>query len=79
MNDREKFEALTTRLALEASRVAERLMGLVAKNQNQPPLGDADGSFTTDEWYAARDIARSVDDVVKDFRRLKKGRSSGAS
>lgn len=43
---------------------------LVAKNQNSPPLGDADGSFTEKEWLGARDSFHAAHSFLHSYNRL---------
>lgn len=65
MNDRERFYALMARLhtvdANERTDIRRALLDLVGKNQNRPPNGGADGSFTSPQWTAARDLLYAVD------------------
>lgn len=61
MNDRERF------LALAASSPwanVDELQRIVDKNQNAPPGGGADGSFTSWQWTAARDFAAGIRKAV---------------
>jgi hypothetical protein len=42
----------------------EEIGFIIAKNQNSPPLGEADGSFTVEQWQQCRDLHRLLKDMV---------------
>ena len=48
----------------------ERAKYLVAKNQNSPPLGEADGTFNNKQWTAARDAINAIDSFIWNFQTL---------
>ncbi len=56
MNDREKFTELLHAIYAGEDRKLDEMGRVVAKNQNTPPLGKGDGSFTDKQWESARDI-----------------------
>ena len=44
---------------------------LIGKNQNRPPLGEADGSFTDETWTICRDAIRALENFMSNTRKLK--------
>ena len=73
MNDRQKvgelLAAIDKAIDYECVEVAKSIVG---KNQNPPPQGVADGSFSNSEWTAARDAVNAIDTFqssLKCFRR----------
>ena len=60
MSDYNKARALVTRLSPKGYDGLETLDELLGKNQNPPPDGDADGSFSIEQWEALRIIITSL-------------------
>lgn len=50
------------------------IQDIVAKNQNQPPEGQADGSLHERQWIALRDIATAMQSIVNNALVLSKNR-----
>ena len=70
MTDREKARALVERLneriGDEAfSKAVRWLQTILSKNQNQPPQGHADRSFTIEQWYSLRSVVMSAYDLER--------------
>lgn len=63
MSDLDTALILIAQLRDSAPNVAlmERLNLIVAKNQNKPPLGDADGSFDDKTWTMLRDFIATLE------------------
>jgi hypothetical protein len=43
---------------------------IIGEQQNGPPHGNADGSLTPEQWEAARDFNRGIEDAVRAARRF---------
>jgi hypothetical protein len=72
-NDRVLFVELLDQIYCDVAVVDfKRAKDLVGKNQNSPPLGEADGSFTEDEWTAARDAVDALQRFEDTFRRVRR-------
>lgn len=71
MNDYQKTKSFLERLhnLLETNKhcmiEADQLIG---KNQNQPPIGEADGSFTPEQWVRANASVQTLKDAQRRLR-----------
>jgi len=70
MSDYSKAQVLIALLNPKGYDELKLLDDLLGKNQNPPPDGEADGSFSTEQWYALRTIITALKDIqgaVKHF------------
>lgn len=70
MNDREYVMSVYQKLFAQLRAVIreydlEEIGFIIAKNQNSPPLGEADGSFTTEQWAICRDLLNFLNEMIK--------------
>ena len=56
---REALKPVVTAISIIDSQF-KILNAIVGKNQNRPPLGDADGSFSDENWTMLRDIVDAI-------------------
>jgi len=74
MNDRKRAEDLLEYIELTLCLLSEPLHDLqdiLGKNQNRPPLGQADGSFTPEIWIHMRDTLQCLATAARHIEDLK--------
>jgi hypothetical protein len=73
MNDRERFYSLMRELhtVTEHSRrsVIAAMDDIIRRNQNGPPHGHADGSFSPAQWTIARDLIYAIENFNTAWRK----------
>jgi hypothetical protein len=75
MTDRERIiellDPIQVFLTVNSSPLNE-VNELVGKNQNSPPLGEADGSLEGERWIAARDAYHAIQTFKHSLERIKR-------
>jgi hypothetical protein len=66
MNDYQRVCDLVKPIIEMSNKVFAEVNMLISKNQNRPPLGDADGSFTEETWTCLSNISRGIDNIKLD-------------
>lgn len=62
MTDLERIRQLLEKISGSIDPVdLSELQTLVAKSQNAPPYGDADGSVNESDWLCVRDVTQAFD------------------
>ena len=64
MTDIEKLRILLKPITENISAIKMDIEKIIGKNQNEPPLGEADGSFNECQWIAARDISTALNTII---------------
>lgn len=68
MTDAERLDDILASFRFDGAHIRdlhERLRILLAKTQNGPPQGHADGSIDERTWYQMRQLTRAMDDLSR--------------